>query len=200
MGETGAVGGRVPARDLGTALVAAAAALVAEAGPGGVSLRAIARRCGVSHAAPAHHFADRAGLFSALAAEGFRGLAAALVAVPDEPGRRRLAAMGVAYVTYAASVPGHFPVMFRPELFDATDHALVEARRAAYTALEQGVVDARADGWARGADHDTAVVTAWAAVHGLATLWFDGNLPGRTTDDLDSLATAAATLLIGAGG
>lgn len=187
-------------RDLGAALVAAAAELVAEAGPGGVSLRAIARRCGVSHAAPAHHFADRAGLFSALAAEGFRGLAASLAAVPDGPGRRRLGAMGVAYVTYAASVPGHFPVMFRPELFDSSDEALGEARLSAYTALDEGVAEARSEGWAPGVDHDTAVVTAWAAVHGLATLWFDGNLPGRTADDLDSLADAVAALLIGSGG
>ena len=59
-------------------ILAEAAELVAERGADGISLRELARAAGVSHAAPAHHFADRRGLFTALAAEGWRMLAAAL--------------------------------------------------------------------------------------------------------------------------
>ncbi|PRC49917.1 TetR family transcriptional regulator, partial [Mycobacterium sp. ITM-2017-0098] len=54
--------------DLKAVILAQAAALVAERGADGVSLRELARAAGVSHAAPAHHFTDRRGLFTALAA------------------------------------------------------------------------------------------------------------------------------------
>ena len=61
--------------DLKAVILAKAAALVAERGADGISLRELARAAGVSHAAPAHHFTDRRGLFTALATEGFRLLA-----------------------------------------------------------------------------------------------------------------------------
>lgn len=185
-------------QDLRRALLDAAADLVASSGPGQVSLREIARRCGVSHAAPAHHFADRATLLSALAAEGFRGLTSALAAVPPSAGRPHLAEMGVAYVTYAAGAPGHFPVMFRPELLAEGDPELVDARQAAFDALGDAVVAAQADGWAVGADHDAAVMTAWSTAHGLATLWLDGAVPPHiATVDLAVLALAMTDLVIG---
>ncbi|HEY4796462.1 MAG TPA: helix-turn-helix domain-containing protein, partial [Mycobacterium sp.] len=54
--------------DLRAAILNEAARLVAQRGADGVSLRELAREAGVSHAAPAHHFTDRRGLFTALAA------------------------------------------------------------------------------------------------------------------------------------
>lgn len=57
--------------DLRAAILSEAALLVAERGADGLSLRELARSAGVSHAAPAHHFVDRRGLFTALAAQGF---------------------------------------------------------------------------------------------------------------------------------
>lgn len=64
--------------DLKAAILGQAAVLVAERGADGISLRELARAAGVSHAAPAHHFTDRRGLFTALAAEGWRKLAVGL--------------------------------------------------------------------------------------------------------------------------
>lgn len=69
--------------DLRRALLEAAAAEIAEVGPSAISLRSIARRAGVSHAAPAHHFGDRAGLLAAVAADGFRRLNEAMLAAAD---------------------------------------------------------------------------------------------------------------------
>ena len=190
-----------PPRDLRRALLDAAAALIAEEGPGAVSLREIARRCGVSHAAPAHHFGDRAGLLAALAAEGFRGLAAALAAVEGTTARARLVAQGRAYVAYATSSPGRFPVMFRTELLDCGDGELLEARTAAFLALDEAVRAAQDEGWAPGADHDAAVLAAWASVHGLATLWMDGALPPHLAEgEVQDLAVAVATLIGSSGG
>ena len=64
--------------DLRAEILAKAADLVAQRGADGISLRELAREAGVSHAAPAHHFTDRRGLFTALAAEGWHKLAVAL--------------------------------------------------------------------------------------------------------------------------
>ncbi len=190
-----------PAHDLRRALLDAAAEVVAEVGPGAVSLREIARRCAVSHAAPAHHFGDRSGMLSALAAEGFFALADALRAATGTGGRATLAAQGRAYVAYAASAPGHFPVMFRPELTDDRNADLVEARIAAFAALDAAVTEAQADGWSPGTSHDVAVVTAWATVHGLATLWLDGALPPHlAAAQLDETAAAMTDLLTGVDG
>ena len=66
--------------DLERALKAAAVDLITEVGPAGFSLREVARRAGVSHAAPAHHFGDSRGLLTALAVDGFRHLATQLAA------------------------------------------------------------------------------------------------------------------------
>jgi AcrR family transcriptional regulator len=160
----------------------------------------------VSHAAPAHHFADRAALLSALAAEGFRGLTAALAdagAASDAAGGDaldRLRALGRAYVGYAVAAPGHFPVMFRFELLDCDDAELLEARMLAFSQLEDAVVAAQAEGWAAGSGADAAVLTAWASVHGLATLWLDGALPPPLAGvDLDALAVAVTDLVGSAG-
>lgn len=191
----------LPTRDLRRALLDAAADLIAEHGPGAVSLREIARRCGVSHAAPAHHFGDRPGLLAALAAEGFRGLAVALRQVEAGSARERLVAQGRAYVGYATASPGCFPVMFRPELCDTASEELLVARTEAFAELDDAVTAAQAEGWAAGADHDTAVLAAWASVHGVATLWMDGGLPPHlTAAPVDELALAVAALLGSAGG
>ena len=73
----------------------------------GLDLRELARAAGVSHAAPAHHFTDRSGLFTALAAEGWRMLAAALTgARPD------FIDAALAYLRFALDHPGHYAVMF----------------------------------------------------------------------------------------
>ena len=87
------------------AILAAAVDALAESGPARLSLRELARRAGVSHAAPAHHFGDKAGLLTAVAVQGYELLGDALggaAATGD------FAEVGVAYVLFAASHPGHF--------------------------------------------------------------------------------------------
>jgi AcrR family transcriptional regulator len=69
--------------DLRRAVLDAAVAAIAESGPAALSLRDLARRAEVSHAAPAHHFGDKAGVLTALAAEGYALLADALLETHD---------------------------------------------------------------------------------------------------------------------
>jgi AcrR family transcriptional regulator len=152
--------------DLRAAILSEAARLVAERGVGGVSLRELAREAGVSHAAPAHHFTDRRGLFTALATEGFRLLAAALTgARPDFKEAAR------AYVRFALDHPGHYAVMFDKSLYDDTDPALLDAGAAAGSELERGVgtlSDQRAKD-----DPAGAALAAWSVVHGFSMLWLN---------------------------
>src|SRR5690349_24853931 len=108
--------------DLKAVILSKAATLVAERGADGISLRELAREAGVSHAAPAHHFTDRRGLFTALAAQGWRLLADAL----DEA-RPDFVAAASAYVRFALDHPGHYAVMFDRSLVNADD---VELKRS----------------------------------------------------------------------
>ncbi|MEV0916055.1 TetR/AcrR family transcriptional regulator [Streptomyces sp. NPDC049967] len=156
--------------DLRRAVLTAALDVIRTEGPGALSLRDLARRAGVSHAAPAHHFKDRTGLLTAIATEGYELFADALA---DAPGLRE---RGVRYVRFATEHPAHFQVMFRPELFRAEDPDLVAAKDRASAELRTGVSGlptAR-----RGEDAGLAGTAAWSLAHGFATLLLSGNLGG----------------------
>ncbi|MFJ4704816.1 TetR/AcrR family transcriptional regulator [Streptomyces anulatus] len=154
--------------DLRRVILDAALDVIATNGPGALSLRDLARRAGVSHAAPAHHFKDRTGLLTAVAAEGYALFADALTGAPD------LRERGVAYVRFAATHPAHFQVMFQPDLHRTDDPDLLAARARATEALRAGVADLPPAG--RGEDDRLAGVAAWSLAHGFATLLLSGNL------------------------
>jgi AcrR family transcriptional regulator len=102
------------------ALITATEALIAERGAQGFSLREVARRSGVSPAAPAHHFGDAAGLLAAVATLAFDQLTEALEAGNARGGSdalERLCEQGVGYVGFALAWPGRFALMFRADLF-----------------------------------------------------------------------------------
>ncbi|MEL6980932.1 MAG: TetR/AcrR family transcriptional regulator [Actinomycetota bacterium] len=157
--------------DLPTALRAAAAELVAERGPTGFSLREVARRAGVSHGAPAHHFGTSKGLLTSVAAEGFETLSAAFdeaIASADNP-IDRLTAMGKAYVRIAIENPGHFGVMCSHELIHAEDDEYTSHASRAYLQLIELITEIR-DTLNPDLDIDAAATMTWSAVHGLAAL------------------------------
>jgi AcrR family transcriptional regulator len=161
------------------ALLKATAQLVLESGVSGLSLREVARRAGVSHGAPAHHFGDKAGLLTALATQGFelftRSQCEARDGAGSEP-RRRFSATGYAYVMFADTHRAHFEIMFRPELLRQDDPALLAASNAAYDVLRGVVAEVQAAGFIPGRDPEIVAITAWSQAHGLATLWLTGNL------------------------
>lgn len=155
--------------DLRAAILASAAGMVARRGAAELSLRELAREAGVSHAAPAHHFGDRRGLFTALAADGFTQLADALDrAHPD------FHAAALAYVQFALSNPGHYSVMFEPALLDSADTRLAAARDRAGAALDAGIATLKPE--QTSADSVTAARAAWSLVHGFVSLWTSGAL------------------------
>ncbi|MFG1868984.1 TetR/AcrR family transcriptional regulator [Micromonospora arborensis] len=162
--------------DLRRALLAAALEAIEEVGPAALSLRDLARRAGVSHAAPTHHFGDKAGLLTALAAQGFDRLAQTLTGTGGD-----LLEAGVAYVDFAVTHRAYFEVMFRPELYRADDAELIAARERAGAALRSGV--AGLPGAGAPADTERDALAAWSIAHGFATLWLAGALPSRVGDN-----------------
>lgn len=171
------------------ALLRAARAELAEGGRAAVSLRAVARRAGVSHAAPAYAFGDRAGLLTAVATQGYRELAATM----DEPAASGepadLAELGRRYVAFAQREPALYELMFRPAELADDDADLASARAASLRALTRRT---RPDG----ADGPPGEVTliSWALAHGVASLAAQGALPASATDALvDGFAALVST-------
>jgi AcrR family transcriptional regulator len=176
--------------DLRRTLLSTAVDVLTERGPAALSLREVARRAGVSHAAPRHHFGDKAGLLTAVAVEGYELLGDALGTAMRETGEFR--EVGVAYVAFAVSHRAHFEVMFRPELYHRDDPDLVAARAATAELLYR---PAGGVARARGRRRLEAGVAAWSLVHGVATLWLNGNLPPDLGDDPETIARAATSHL-----
>ncbi|QKW07035.1 TetR/AcrR family transcriptional regulator [Streptomyces sp. NA04227] len=179
--------------DLRRAVLAAALEVIAADGPAALSLRDLARRAGVSHAAPAHHFGDRTGLLTAIAAEGFDLLADALGAADG------LREAGVRYVRFARQRPAHFRVMFAPDLLRADDPELARAREAAGDRLREAVAGLPPED--RGQDARLASIAAWSLAHGFATLLLSHNLDAPVGDrDPEDVFADLATMLFRPGG
>lgn len=171
------------------ALLRAARQELGEGGGGAVSLRAVARRAGVSHAAPAYAFGDRAGLLTAVAAQGFRELAQVMDSPPAPAGREGLAELGHRYVEFARAHPALYEVMFRPGDLIADDEELDAARAASLRALTRLT---RSDG-AEGPLGEVTLI-AWAFAHGTASLTGQGALPSAAVASLvDGFAALAIT-------
>ncbi|GAB3992190.1 TetR/AcrR family transcriptional regulator [Glycomyces albus] len=124
--------------DLRRVLIAAAVESLGEVGPSALSLRAVAKRAGVSHAAPAHHFGDKAGLLTAVAAEGYDRFADALERAWETGD---FIEVGVAYVRFALDNRPYFEIMFRPELLHEDDPDLARAEARSRSVLFRGAAD-----------------------------------------------------------
>jgi AcrR family transcriptional regulator len=163
------------------ALLEAAERVLERDGLPGLTLRAVAREAGVSHAAPTHHFGDLTGLVSELAAIGFRQFNAAMAAAcaPDATMMERAMARAKAYVAYAQAHPGMYGLMFRTERLDYSRPSLDEAAGAAFAGLANAVAASRHEQIEQ--EHLTleqaaAIARAWSLVHGFTMLMLDGRL------------------------
>mgnify|MGYP001820520752 CR=1 FL=1 len=158
--------------DLAQELRLVAADLIAERGAAGFSLREVARRAGVSHAAPTHHFGDATGLLTAVAIDALEHLHTAVSAAAeglDDP-RDRLIAMGRAYVEASIAHPGHCAVAFRHDLVNADDPAYLEAADTAHGGFFATVAEI-AEVVDEPFDVGIATSLGWATMQGLVELY-----------------------------
>jgi len=163
--------------DLAAELLRAAEVELLEKGVERFSLRAVAKRAGVSHGAPAHHFKDVTGLLSAIAAVGDERLVATQVerqalAAPDA--KSQLIAVGLGYIVFAMGNPALFRLMFASEKPDRSDEAFATASMSAFNKLVMDIqkyfeIDPEAK-----SEIMKQVMTSWSLVHGLAELVISG--------------------------
>lgn len=194
--------------DLRRALLDAAIDILREEGAHALTLREVARRVGVTQAAPYHHFADKDAIFASVAEEGFIKLSAAMKRARDAAQAKplpRLRALGEGYVAFATAHPEHFRIMFgaisnESEKGDAKERCPGLAREAAgsFAMVLEAIVAAHEAGLLRKGDPNEHAVLSWAMVHGLSMLAVEGQLPGPTegVDDIKALARQAGDLLV----
>src|SRR5690242_17780793 len=187
--------------DLKVALVNAVEQVVRKRGVGHVSLRAVARQVGVTHAASAHHFENKAGLLTAFATQGYLQLAEAVLAAIDEAqpldGPSVLEAVGRGYIRFALANPGRFEVMFRLDILNADDADFVAASDSAYSLLMSTIARCQSEGFLGRKDPEVVAVAAWSMVHGLAALWISGRLEERVGEkDPHRLADRVSRLYV----
>jgi AcrR family transcriptional regulator len=177
--------------DLRAACIRAAVELLEEGGESALSLRAVARRVGVSAAAPYRHYADREALVSAVAAVGYRELAERLAAAhPSPSSAEQMTSVAVAYVQFALDRPAMFRIMFG-EACDRDNDDRVAATAAVSLYVRDMVARSFPD-----ADAEALATAVWALVHGLAFLHMDGKLDARDPAVVADRVTAAIDALL----
>lgn len=179
--------------DLRRSLVQAAETLLEERGAAGLSLREVAKRAGVSHAAPYRHFHDKAALMDAIAQAGFERLAEQVQAAHDRhPGdpEAQLKDAGIAYVSWATERPERTRLMMGGMMKeDPLCTCLHAAAEDAFGWIFRIVDAGRAAGVFGGPDTRSMVISAWSAVHGLAMLILNsGKVHARSPDEVRGLA------------
>jgi AcrR family transcriptional regulator len=175
------------------ALLTAARAELVEHGRAAISLRAVARRAGLSHASPKYHFGDRSGLLTAIATEGFDALARHLAEVHESDAQQQFAALGRAYIDFGLSHPALFELMFAPGELHATDPELMAGQEQAIGSLTTAVsrlagIDATPSGTPK------LALISWALVHGLVVLARDGALQAAAAPQTTNAAELAHSL------
>jgi AcrR family transcriptional regulator len=162
--------------DLRAALLKSVEEIIRDFGLEGLTLRECARRAGVSHGAPAHHFGNLTGLLTEFAADGFERLAEAMAPAKVKNADDDLQASGLGYIQFAMKWPEHFRVMWHSELLDQRSPRLRLARERAQRILRDALVHAN-ERQARTLSEDDLAVrfeVARCCVHGYASFWVEG--------------------------
>ena len=193
--------------DLKEALIAAGEAVLAERGLQGFTLRECARRAGVSHAAPKHHFGDVRGLVTEIATRGFaqltRRLRTKLRAAGDDLDAQFMATLE-AYLGFAEAYPEHFRIMFRSDLIDVYSPNVTAAAHQTFKELTNVIHRQRGEPEVEDESVDLSLMSkhvindiliGWCFVHGLAHLKLEGQLAMIPKAVLrDGMASAALRL------
>jgi AcrR family transcriptional regulator len=157
--------------DLRRALLEAAETVLERDGPGGLSLRGVAREAGVSPAAPYHHFKDKDELLLAVGKTGFAHLNTSLAAAAtcSTDLSEKLSDIGVAYVEFALAHPATYRVMYDcARRVDAMPDS-EEHDGGGFKMVKDAIREA-AGGEISEVDAQLAAIAAWCAVHGLAEM------------------------------
>jgi len=166
--------------DLKHALVKAGTELLSKSGVAAFSLREVALKAGVSHAAPYAHFKDKQALIAAISTEGYRLLFERMErAIRDCPGgpRDRLLEAAWAYVDFAVTDPDHFSILFSGMLENEKGHPeYVEMTRRCYGLLLDTMRTCQDSGALPREPEEIAATRIWCCLHGFASLFPKGQI------------------------
>jgi AcrR family transcriptional regulator len=163
--------------DLRDALVQAALAEAEQGGPEAISIKALAKKLGVSQPAPYRHFADREALLAAVTAEAFRQFSALMRETIRKPSKRsKLSRFAQATLSFGLRRNGIYRLMFATRTMAcATKDSELHAAKMETLALLLEALEAPAVGLLR----ERYALQIWAAVHGVVMLAEQGLLTGK---------------------
>ena len=166
--------------DLKNALIKAGVEILAKDGVSGLSLRKVASKAGVSHAAPYSHFADKQALIAAISTEGFRQLYERVSAVAEKyksQPSKQLIEVAWTYVQFALDDRDRFKVMFSGVLEKEREYPEFVAESQRNFQLVKMIVEAnQASGILRSGPSDLVALSAWGIVHGFIMLFLEGQI------------------------
>lgn len=185
--------------DLRAALLKAAEELISEVGVESLTLRACARRAGVSHGAPAHHFGSLTGLLTELAIEGFQKLGAIMTTAATKEPSQALLSAGLGYIEFAMRAPEQFRIMWRNELLDNGSARLQAAAEVSRQVLRDALRGAYVE--VRGRVPADVLLTArfglaWCCVHGYACLWVEGSRRSHSLSEAKQMLALLRPVLV----
>ena len=166
--------------DLKNALIKAGVEILAKDGVSGLSLRKVAMKAGVSHAAPYAHFADKQALIAAISTEGFRQLYERVSGVAEKyqnQPEKQLVEVAWAYVQFAMDDPDRFKVMFSGVLEKEKEYPdfVTESQRN-FQLVKMIVEVNQASGRLRSGDSALVALSAWGIIHGFIMLMLEGQI------------------------
>lgn len=170
--------GRYHHGNLHRALIDATLQLISEKGIKAFTIREVAKRAGVSHAAPYRHFKDKSDLLAAVAKDGFSLMIANTRArfekYQDDP-LARFQISGLAYIDFAIDYPSHYRVMFDSE--ENREHGNTELLELSMTAFEflfNSIAECQKKHIVKKGDTREFALSAWSIAHGYAMLYING--------------------------
>ncbi len=167
--------------DLKNALIQAGIEILSKEGMQALTLRNVAKKAGVSHAAPYAHFTDKQALIAAIATEGYKKLyqqlAAAQNSQPDPADC--LFAVAQAYIQFALDEPAHFKITFAGVVEAEQNYPdYVEQSKRSFALVVAVVIDCQNQNRVAPGDPELIAVSMWACIHGFVQLWLGNQLPG----------------------
>jgi len=172
--------------DLKNALIQAGIQILAKEGVAGLSLRKVAGKAGVSHAAPYAHFTDKQALIAAISTEGYRRLYERIEDIirqyADDPSKQ-LIETAWAYVDFALTDPAHFKITFSGVIEQEKEHpTFVEMSQKSFESVVRIVEACQARGVLESGPSDLMAVSVWSLVHGFASLVLEGQVSHNLLD------------------
>ena len=172
--------------DLKNTLIKAGVEILSKEGVGGLSLRKVAQRAGVSHSAPYAHFPDKQSLIAAISTEGFNQLYTELEAAisPHKKNPKKQLIEGAkAYVRFAEQNTDTFNIMFSGVLEKEKDYpSFVEISSKTFKLVVDVVQACQDAGILPTAPANLMAVSVWGQVHGILSLALEGQVSHMVLD------------------